>query len=560
MAKQNLNIGVSANDGTGDTLRDGAIKLNNVINELYTALGDNTNLQISIGSPSTNQVLKWNGSVFTEGQLAVSNLTDIDVSGVTNGQVLKWNDANARWQPGDDLQGGGGGGSSITNLSNNGSGNVVIDTHFLPNTNETYDIGSSTLKFRDIYLSDSTIYLGDTALSSDPTTQELQRKKKQVHTVNSIDTGATRTVASKLASENSTAEEKFRTRFSAMKAGTKLEFADPTGAKFVADFVDFTAENGGARGFIRVTAAGANQSQELNVTGDIHITSVNNLVSFDEGGAIDLGGQPLSFGAGRTMSIDNDGILELPANSSIRFGDIASTKTIAIDANGNLDLAAGTDIRFGADANKAIKFDGSGNLEIPTGAEIRFGSGGTKKIAIDTDDNLVLPTDAEIKVGTKRIKIDTNGELQIANDGTTFQDVDQGFRRQMGNAPVGASIIKGHDNATIHQPSPALLFRFSPAGGSSAYTVQGPGFAGAGVSNATIVLYRGFTYVLNNVAGGAHPLRIQSTTGLGQSAYTTGITGSESGVQTFTVPHDAPSTLYYQCTAHSAMNGTLDIR
>ena len=38
MAKQNVNVGVSANDGTGDTLRDGAIKLNNVINELYTCL------------------------------------------------------------------------------------------------------------------------------------------------------------------------------------------------------------------------------------------------------------------------------------------------------------------------------------------------------------------------------------------------------------------------------------------------------------------------------------------------------------------------------------------
>ena len=76
MAKQNVNVGVSANDGTGDTLRDGAIKLNNVINELYTQLGDNTNLQVSIGSPSTNQVLKWNGTVFTEGDLASSNLTD----------------------------------------------------------------------------------------------------------------------------------------------------------------------------------------------------------------------------------------------------------------------------------------------------------------------------------------------------------------------------------------------------------------------------------------------------------------------------------------------------
>ena len=31
MAKQNVNVGLSANDGTGDTLRDGAIKVNNVI-------------------------------------------------------------------------------------------------------------------------------------------------------------------------------------------------------------------------------------------------------------------------------------------------------------------------------------------------------------------------------------------------------------------------------------------------------------------------------------------------------------------------------------------------
>ena len=53
MAKQNLNIGSSANDGTGDSLRDGAIKLNSVIDELYTSLGNDTNLQINVGSPST---------------------------------------------------------------------------------------------------------------------------------------------------------------------------------------------------------------------------------------------------------------------------------------------------------------------------------------------------------------------------------------------------------------------------------------------------------------------------------------------------------------------------
>ena len=559
MAKQNLNIGVSANDGTGDTLRDGAIKLNNVINELYTNLGDNTNLQISVGSPSTNQVLKWNGSVFTEGQLSLSNLTDIDVGGLSNGQVLKWNDANARWQPGDDLQGGGSGGSSITNLTNNGSGNVVISTHFLPNSDVTYDIGSSSLKFRDIYLSESTIWLNDTGLSTDNTTQEVSRKKRQEHTVNSIDTGATRTIASKLASEDSTQEEKFRTRFEAMKVGTKLEIADSTGASADVVFASFVAETGGARGYITVTATGDDASQELSATNPVKITSYNRLVSEDEAGKVDLGDQPLKFGAGREMSIDADGILELPANGSIRFGDQSSQKVIGMDANNNLDLPAGTDIRFGGDANKAIKFDGNGNLEVPESAEIRFGSGGTKKIGIDSDDNLLLPTDAEIKVGTKRIKIDTNGELQIANDGSTFEDVDNGFKRQIRNAPVGSSIIKGHDNATIHKPSPTLMFRFSAAG-STNYTVQGPGLPSAGSADPTLVLYRGFTYDFHNLAGGAHPLRIQSTTGTSGTAYSTGVSGSMNGIQTFTVPMDAPNTLYYQCTIHTNMSGTLDIR
>ena len=47
MAKQIINIGSAANDGTGDTLRDGADKINDNINELYTLLGDGSTLSIS---------------------------------------------------------------------------------------------------------------------------------------------------------------------------------------------------------------------------------------------------------------------------------------------------------------------------------------------------------------------------------------------------------------------------------------------------------------------------------------------------------------------------------
>ena len=92
MAKQNLSIGSSANDGTGDSLRDGAIKLNSVIDEVYTALGNDTNLLVNIGSPTSGQLLKWNGSQFAEGDFdtLTSNLDvgGFQVSSTNNGDVV----------------------------------------------------------------------------------------------------------------------------------------------------------------------------------------------------------------------------------------------------------------------------------------------------------------------------------------------------------------------------------------------------------------------------------------------------------------------------------------
>ncbi|MEK9894289.1 MAG: hypothetical protein VW454_04955, partial [Pelagibacteraceae bacterium] len=60
--------------------------------------------------------------------------------------------------------------------------------------------------------------------------------------------------------------------------------------------------------------------------------------------------------------------------------------------------------------------------------------------------------------------------------------------------------------------------------------------------------------------GTNHPFRFQSTTGLSGSQWTLGISGSQTGTQIFTVPHSAPNTLYYQCTIHANMAGTLQIK
>jgi hypothetical protein len=95
------------------------------------------------------------------------------------------------------------------------------------------------------------------------------------------------------------------------------------------------------------------------------------------------------------------------------------------------------------------------------------------------------------------------------------------------------------------------------ANGSTDFTFSGPGFPNT-ANDPTLYVHRGFTYAFDNSANGAnHPFRIQETTGLSGNPYTSGQSGNGTSVLYWTVPMDAPTTLYYQCTVHAAMNGTI---
>ena len=102
------------------------------------------------------------------------------------------------------------------------------------------------------------------------------------------------------------------------------------------------------------------------------------------------------------------------------------------------------------------------------------------------------------------------------------------------------------------------------ANGSSDYTFTGPGLSGT-VNDPTLTLSRGHTYVFENRnSSGAHPFYIKTSIANGgtNDAYNTGVTnnGGAGGTEIiFTVPHDAPNLLYYQCSSHNNMNGQLKI-
>ena len=95
--------------------------------------------------------------------------------------------------------------------------------------------------------------------------------------------------------------------------------------------------------------------------------------------------------------------------------------------------------------------------------------------------------------------------------------------------------------------------------GSSDYVFAGDAkFFTAATNDPVLYLTRGETYKFVVNATG-HPFQLRASNG--GSAYNTGVTnnGQANATITFVVPMSAPATLYYQCTAHSGMGGVINI-
>jgi hypothetical protein len=117
---------------------------------------------------------------------------------------------------------------------------------------------------------------------------------------------------------------------------------------------------------------------------------------------------------------------------------------------------------------------------------------------------------------------------------------------------VQGSVVDGYVSETLSEQEKTFTVTNS---GASSYLINGE-------ANAAIQLVRGVSYTFNINSTG-HPFRIQTTSGAynPSNEYTSGVfpTGIAQGTITFTVPLDAPSTLYYVCEIHSSMGGTINI-
>ena len=90
-------------------------------------------------------------------------------------------------------------------------------------------------------------------------------------------------------------------------------------------------------------------------------------------------------------------------------------------------------------------------------------------------------------------------------------------------------------------------------GGGNKYYIDG-------TKQATLNgLIRGATYTFDtsdSTLGSTHPFRLSATSAHG-TEYTDGVVAITGAATTITVPHNAPNSLYYYCTAHSGMGSSI---
>ena len=201
MARQIIDIGTSGNDGTGDDLRTGAIKINDNFDELYT---DVAALQVASGSAGGLDGIAFGTKVIVfEGVTADSHETSLGVIDPTGDNLIVLPYSSGTVALTADITSivdstyislltgtAFDSASTLTLIQSNSVDSaevaLIIDSayvnlrvdapnltahagHIVPSADSTYDLGDSNFKWKDLYLSGTTIHLAGERLGFDGT-------------------------------------------------------------------------------------------------------------------------------------------------------------------------------------------------------------------------------------------------------------------------------------------------------------------------------------------------------------------------------------------------------
>ena len=323
-----------------------------------------------------------------------------------------------------------------------------------------------------------------------------------------------------------------------------------------------------------ISSSNGNISLAPNGTGNVTIShgSITNTFNGTDG-TIDLpttikykneytslGASPLpATYPGYFFTVDGD---DNPyVNINITAGGVGDARAKVLTEYSSLGLVGDVDVVSSAPTNgQVLKWNTSSSKWLPADDIAGAGSQNLWESIVADTGTTTADSDTDsltISGGTDIATAITGDTVTINYTGTPVTTFAALTDTDLSGIVKGDSIYWNNTDWVVSR-SPVIWWNLNSSGASD-YTFSGPGFTGA-VNDPTLYVYRGFTYIFDNsVQGGAHPFRIQSTQGLTGTPYVAGQSGSGSNILYWTVPLDAPAALYYQCTLHSAMNGTINV-
>ena len=262
---------------SADTLQDGDIIKYNAPNgqfefhNLEQEVQGDVDDHLNVSGATSGQVLTWNGSDYAWTAKTVDTDTDAQTLSLA-GNVITISGSSSNVDLTTAL-GNVSGGSSYgdANVASYLNGN--LDSHIIPDTNATYDIGSAEKKIRHLYLSPNSLYIGsNVAINTSDTVLQAN-----------ID-GTVKNIAY----EDSTSFQPAESDSAALGTELSLSGGNSTALNSVGGNVTINAGSGALQsGQIYIGTAsttqtniGANSSTKVNLTGTVQ---VNNQLVIEDG-------------------------------------------------------------------------------------------------------------------------------------------------------------------------------------------------------------------------------------------------------------------------------------